>query len=100
MYSSPHTLLVIVKHLNMEVETKNVPTADLKGLAGILCSLSETLLLLANFELEVATTQLFLSNAGLSALASLIFARRSPPPTEHRTAEPGVPRINGDDDTG
>jgi len=77
----------------MEEEKKNVPTADLKGLAeGILCSRSETLLLLLNLPLEGTSTQLFLINAGLSPFASLILAR-SPPPTEHLTAETGVPSL-------
>lgn len=78
------------KNPNLSID---VPTAMLKGLLGIRCSLSETLLLREYLEVEGVMTQLF-RNIGDSAIFE-----RSAPPAEDLTALPSLiarPLIAGD----
>ncbi|PQQ10125.1 hypothetical protein Pyn_31409 [Prunus yedoensis var. nudiflora] len=81
-----HTILLssisaVVAALNLS-KRSNVPTAELKGLIGIFGSLSHTLLLLGNLDIE-GVAQLFLS-AGLSPPFEPAIFVKSPPPNELR----------------
>lgn len=91
--------LVIQKRKRLN--TSNVPTAELKGLFGIFCSRSHTLLLLGNFNADEGTAQLFLTEIGVSSFESTILDNKNPP-TEDRQLIPEfpslpiLPLINGD----